>query len=188
MSALTPVRPYLARSRELEMPAPERRFILSTPYVHGRTPTVQKKETLPSIDEFLARTPPPVPDFASGVQAAPALDEWPSWGGEANQVGATAGSEGAPARSDWQSYDWGSAARLGIAPPDAAAEAWASTDWGEPGGSRESRRSAAEALAHALDQIAHRIRTGELRVPGPEMAKDDAAIAGTLAALLGIRR
>lgn len=188
MSALTPVRPYLARYRELEIPAAEKRFVLSAPYVHGRpvaAVAVNTTETLPSIDEFVDRAPP-VEHVAPAVHASPPPEQWPSWGGEVNEGGAAAGGEWG--RNDWQSYDWGSAAKLGTAPPDAAAEAWASTDWSEPGGSRESRRSAAEALAHALNQIAHRIRTGELRVPGPEMAKDDAAIAATLAALLGIRR
>jgi hypothetical protein len=187
MSAFIPVRPYLHKRREMEIPAREERFVLIPPYLHGRPPEAQKPEVLPSIDEFLDRQPP-IEHFAPDVMVtppAPVQEEWPSWGGEANPPATASASEWGG--DDWQGYDWGSAANLGSA-PDPAAQAWAATDWSEPAGSRESRSSAAEALAHALDQIARRIRTGELRVPGPDTAKDDTAIAGTLAALLGIRR
>jgi hypothetical protein len=53
---------------------------------------------------------------------------------------------------------------------------------------RDFRQTAAQAIANALDEIAHRIRNGELVVPPPNLNTDPAAIAATLAALLGVRR
>jgi hypothetical protein len=198
MSADFPVRPYVARDVS-PAPAATHRFALNPPYVHGRPFAPREIEELPSIREFLddappieqfaphspSHTPPPAPLMPSAPPALPEGD-WPPWGGETPTPAQPVADEWA--RADWQSYDWRSAANLGTAAPDAAAEAWASTDWNEPGGSRQSRQSAAEALARALDQISHRIRAGELRVPGSETVQDDAAIAATLAALLGIRR
>lgn len=162
------------------------RFVLLPPYLHGRPPVSHAADILPSIDEYLDHSPP-IEQFAPDAGQTSADSEWPSWGGEAATAPAPAGST-EWGRDDWQGYDWNSASKLGSAPADEASAAWASTDWNEPVGSRESRQSAAEALARALDQIARRIRAGELRVPGPDAKQDDAAIAGTLAALLGIRR
>ncbi len=177
-----PRKPYLAPQHASAAPESRARFVIAPPYVHGR-PVARRAETLPSIDEFLDEAPP-IEQFAPKEHAATAA-EW-SWGGEAPAAPAPSPREQPGA--DWQSFDWGSAGRLGTAPPDAAAEAWASTDWSEPAGGKETRQSAAEALARALDQISRRIRAGELSVPGPETVQDDAAIAATLAALLGIRR
>jgi hypothetical protein len=166
------------------MPAAAKRFVIAPPYVHGRVTQAPapSAEEIPSIDEFLDRTPP-IEHFAPSHRETERAAEW-SWGGEAPPP------TSAPPQpsTDWQAFDWGSAARLGNAPPDAAAEAWASTDWSEPRGSKEGRQSAAEALAQALEQISRRIRAGELRVPGADAVQDDPAIAATLAALLGIRR
>lgn len=185
MSAF-PQRPFLAAKRGNSIPASGKRFLIAPPYVHGRSEPVTVSqpaaEELPSIDEFLDRTPP-IEQFAPPPPAPGRATEW-SWGGEES----AAAQQSAAPQSDWQSFDWGSAASLGSAPPDAAAEAWASTDWSEPAGTKEARQSAAEALAKALDHIARRIRAGELRVPGPDSVQDDAAIAATLATLLGIRR
>ena len=180
-----PRKPFLPGVRSASPSAPAKRFEISAPYLFGRPATVaaMPEAELPSIDEFLDRTPP-IEEFAPAEPEPRSATEW-SWGEEA-----TGGEMPAPEEptADWQSYDWDSAASLGSAPRDAAAEAWASTDWSEPESSREGRQSAAEALARALDQISRRIRAGELRVPGPETVQDDAAIAATLAALLGIRR
>ena len=192
MSAELPSRPYVPRGAPATA-ARDARFVLNPPYVHGRVvigasaPHVEAE--LPSIDEFLDHVPPIekfAPAAGGGEREEPTGSDWPSWGGEAVPFGSPAAD--AWGSSDWQGYDWDGAARLGAAPPDAAAEAWASTDWSEPKESQRVRRSAAEALAQALDQIARRIRAGELRVPGPETVQDDAAIAATLAALLGIKR
>ena len=91
--------------------------------------------------------------------------------------------------TDWQRYDWRSAAALGEAGDPAANSAWAQTDWENPGSGRRARESAAQAIADALDGIARRIREGELVMPQPPAAvPDPATIAATLAALLGVRR
>jgi hypothetical protein len=89
---------------------------------------------------------------------------------------------------DWQQYDWRAAARLGDGVESQASNEWATTDWevGRPEG--QNKPSAAQALANALDQIAQRIREGELSVPPPGALTDPGAIAATLAALLGVRR
>lgn len=185
MSADFPVRPYVTRDVS-PGPVAAHRFALNPPYVHGRPPASRAVEELPSISEFLD-TAPPIEQFAPPSSVVEQREgDWPSWGGETPAPSQSVAGEWA--RDDWQSFDWKSAANLGTAAPDAAAEAWASTDWNEPRGSRQSRQSAAEALARALDQISQRIRAGELRVPGSETVQDDAAIAATLAALLGIRR
>jgi hypothetical protein len=179
-----PQRPFLAGQKGSASPAGGQRFVIAPPYLPGRAKPVPVSavEDLPSIDEFLDRTPP-IEKFAPSHVGEERATEW-AWGGES--VAPKMPAE-APA-PDWQSFDWGSAANLGSSPPDAAAEAWASTDWSEPRGGKATRQSAAEALARALDQIAERIRAGELRVPGPETVQDDAAVTATLAALLGIRR
>ena len=92
--------------------------------------------------------------------------------------------------TDWQRYDWSAAAALGDAGDPAAMSAWAQTDWGNPGSSaKDTRDSAARAIADALDGIARRIRDGDLVFPPPPASvPDPATIAATLAALLGVRR
>ncbi len=97
--------------------------------------------------------------------------------------------------TDWQRYDWRSAAALGETANPEANSAWAQTDWGLAGGGapppppRDMAESAAKAIADALDGIARRIREGDLVVPStPAAAPDPATIAATLAALLGVRR
>lgn len=183
-----PTRPYIGRAVVPPSPAVDARFVLLPPYVHGRPAVSHAEPELPSIDEFLDHAPP-IEQFApTGGADDPREGDWPSWGGEAGSA-SSAPQADEWVRSEWQGFDWGSAARLGIPRPDAAAAAaWAGTDWNEPRGTQQSRQSAAEALARALDQIARRIRAGELRIPGPENVQDDAAIATTLATLLGIRR
>ncbi len=182
MSRVLPVRPYVARAGAVDIPPMSGRFVLLPPYLNGRAPVSHAAEVILSIDEYLDHSPP-IEQFAPDVAARPDGGDWPSWGAEPASSGSAEGG-----RDDWQGYDWSSASKLGNVPADDASAAWASTDWSEPGGGKESRQSAAEALALALDQIASRIRAGELRVPAPDARQDDAAIAGTLAALLGIRR
>lgn len=93
------------------------------------------------------------------------------------------------ANTDWQRYDWRSLAALGEGGESVASNDWATTDWDATGprAEKEARPTAAQAIASALDQIAQRIRDGELAVPMPGAATDPASIAATLAALLGIR-
>jgi len=190
MTMQFPERPYIARASAFSARAPGAPFSLLPPFVHGRPAVSHAVPDIPSINEFLDHLPP-IEDFApdakeSHSDAQQRGTEWESWGGEGMPSPSLVAGE--KQSHDWRDFDWGSAGRLSKAPPDAAAESWASTDWEEPRGGQESRQSAAEALARALDQIARRIRAGELRVPSPETVKDDAAIAATLAALLGIKR
>jgi hypothetical protein len=91
------------------------------------------------------------------------------------------------ANTDWQQYDWRSLASLGEGAEAAASTEWASTDWdANRPRAKDERPTAAQAIASALDQIAQRIRDGEL-APMPGMPTDPATIAATLAAILGIR-
>ena len=92
------------------------------------------------------------------------------------------------ADTDWQQYDWRSLASLGEGAEAAASTEWASTDWdANRPRAKDERPTAAQAIASALDQIAQRIRDGEL-APMPGMPTDPATIAATLAAILGIRQ
>jgi hypothetical protein len=91
------------------------------------------------------------------------------------------------ANTDWQQYDWRSLASLGEGAEAAASTEWASTDWdANRPRAKDVHPNAAQAIASALDQIAQRIRNGELPAM-PGMPTDPATIAATLAAILGIR-
>jgi hypothetical protein len=201
---MNPSRPFLAHSPTVASDRKSVAFVLSPPFVHGR-PTLlpvaeaapvdePKPEAVPSNEVFVDRIPM-ITEFApdemieepqpvTATESAPS--DWPTWGEpEAEPVG---GDEWGT--TEWQQFDWTSASSLGSeAPADrAAADAWAGTDWSNPRDPVGSAQSAAEALAQALEQISQRIRAGELSVPGTDRVKDDAAIAATLATLLGIKR
>jgi hypothetical protein len=89
---------------------------------------------------------------------------------------------------DWQHFDWRAAAALGDVPDAEATNDWAMTDWDSAAPlPRGPRPSAAQAIANALDNIARRIRDGELAPAGPGELGDPAAIAAKLAALLGVK-
>jgi hypothetical protein len=180
-------------------------------------------ESLPGIDEFLAREPaasmqqtpaavdeylesdydesgelPPVEHFLDPLPpvAEFSADEFSSYdGGQAAPAGQQpAQPESSSAASDWletdwQNFDWRAAAALGETGATEASNAWSTTDWGAmPPRAKGSGKTAAHAIAKALDEIAQRIRDGELSVPGPGAMTDPATIAATLSALLGIRQ
>jgi hypothetical protein len=91
--------------------------------------------------------------------------------------------------TDWAQYDWRAAAALGEGADPAATSAWSETDWENASlPARDVRETAAKAIADALDGIARRIRDGELVVPSTGAGANPAAIAATLAALLGVKR
>jgi hypothetical protein len=151
---------------------------------------------LPRVDEELDELPPvehfvdplpPVAAFAPGDVDA-------LFGGQATDAIATEARETAIDETEWleadlQQYDWRAAAALGDGVETAATNEWATTDWEVTSRvSRDKRPSAAEAIADALDNIAQRIRDGELAVPPPTALTDPAAIAATLAAILGVKR
>ena len=131
-----------------------------------------EEDELPPVEHFIDPLPA-VEDFAAAEIARSDDAAATEWG-----------------ETDWQQYDWRAAAALGeTAAESEATSAWATTDWdSEVPRTRESRPTAAQAIATALDQIAKRIRNGELALPGQGAGTDSAAIAATLAALLGIQR
>ncbi len=177
--------------------------------IQGEATTAARVESaarLQPIQDFLdlsARSAPPVApdstgdDFSSDIdegadQLPPLehfLDPLPRVGDPAPPSGSLASEW---ANADWQQYDWRSVAALGESGESAASNAWATTDWDGTGpraarAAKDARPTAAQAIASALDQIAQRIRDGDLAVPIPGSETDPATIAATLTALLGIR-
>lgn len=148
-----------------------------------------EQDELPPIEHFL--DPFPVVDhFAPDAEGA-LSDAWPAASGEVApaRTHATDVLESGWIETDWQRYDWRAAAALGESADDEASNAWATTNWdGTVPRPRDLRQTAANAIAAALDEIAQRIREGELAVPGPSAMSDPAKVAATLAALLGVRR
>jgi hypothetical protein len=146
---------------------------------------LEEPDELPPVEHFLDPLPP-VGEFSA--------DDFPAYGSQdVATEGASSGDQIAGAESewletDWQNYDWRAAAALGETAATEASNAWSTTDWDTSSPRRAARPSAAHAIAKALDEIAQRIRDGELAVPAPSSATDPATIAATLAALLGIRK
>ena len=131
---------------------------------------------LPPVEHFMDSLPG-VDEFASDTEAAPVAVQTPD------------AAESGWLETDWQHYDWRAAAALGETANDEATNAWASTDWdGVVSRAREGRQTAAHAIAKALNEIAERIKAGELAVPGSGATPDPTTIAATLAALLGVKR
>lgn len=152
---------------------------LHPPFVHAAGRIVEpdlfdEGRQLPLIDDYLAAE-----DAAGIADAAPgASDDW--------------------AEAPWQSYDWSAVASLGHQPAVDANAAWEATDWG-PGhqASGESWNSAfgdasiqpsADEVAHALDVIARRLRSGALSIDQFRETSPEAALAATIAAMLKFRR
>lgn len=161
----------------------------------------RRDEFSTEVDEASAELPPvehfldPLPEVGEFEGRAPQAVEAPWAGPEPTARGSGASDPPASewAITDWQQYDWRSVAALGETGESAASNAWATTDWDGTGpraarAPKSERPTAAQAIASALDQIAQRIRDGELAVPMPGSATDPATIAATLAALLGIRQ
>jgi hypothetical protein len=125
-------------------------------------------DPLPAVDEFAPGSPVALEGNASGPASTTLASEW--------------------AEMDWQQYNWGAVAALGESSDAAASSDWAATDWeANRPRAKDARPSAADAIASALDQIAQRIRDGDLSVPMPGKETDPATIAAQLAAILGIR-
>jgi hypothetical protein len=149
----------------------------------------EESEALPPIEHFLDPLPPVgsfAPDSSGALMEEP---ETSTGNGSAGTAAATA-TETGWVQEDWQQYDWRAASALGDGVESSeASNEWAATDWDANAPRlRDQKPSAAQALATALDQIARRIREGDLTVPPPGALTDPAAIAATLAALLGVRR
>jgi hypothetical protein len=157
-----------------------------------RLPDIEQfLDDLPLIDDFLlapenrgemGNTPAPLPQSAHWLRqganppAAPAQMETDGEGW---------------AVADWQSYDWSGLASLGAPEPEAAEAraAWSSTSWDSA--TRKFRASVGRPeplpgyeVAAALDEIARRIRTGELSLEEFRGTPPEAAIAALFAAFL----
>ena len=194
-----PVQPHVLRESQPQSAAP---LQVIGDYLHApaRTPAPVARESndaelssdfdegseLPPLEHFLDPLPP-VEDFER--EGANPFDDSNAVGEldiaarviEPNSLAAEW------ANTDWQQYDWRSLASLGEGAEAAASTEWASTDWdANRPRAKDVNPSAAQAIASALDQIAQRIRNGELAAM-PGMPTDPATIAATLAAILGIR-
>ena len=146
-----------------------------------------QEDELPPVEHFMDPLPPVIA-FAPDSEGSLFGDRSFESTVEAAEPGAAPG-EGGWIQDDWQHYDWRAAAALGESGETEASNEWASTDW-EVSPPRASYRNptAAEAIASALDEIARRIRDGEVSVPPPGTLNDPVAIAASLAALLGVKR
>ena len=128
-------------------------------------------DDLPLIDEFLLESSA---STATSVRAT------------TDQIGADEGW----AEGDWQSYDWSGLASLGAPAPEAAEAhaAWTSTNWDAGRAGRpESDHFREDEVAAALDEIARKIRSGELSLHQFRGSPPEAAIAAAFAALLRSR-
>lgn len=146
-------------------------------------------DELPPVEHFI--DPLPVVDRFAPDSGGALSGGGPAAIGELAPTGAhpSDASESGWIETDWQHYDWRAAAALGESAGDEASNAWAKTDWdGTVPRARNLQQTAAHAIATALDEIAQRIRDGELAVPGAGAVTNSATIAATLAALLGVRR
>ena len=136
-------------------------------------------DDLPLIEQFLDE----LPSIEDYLDDAPVIAEVApaSVSGRVEQD-----SEGW-AISGWQSYDWHSLAHLGRPPNDRMTpeEAWNPEPWpvsitADPGPS-------ADEVAAALDDIAQRIRSGELPIDQFRSSPPEAAMAAVIAAMLRLR-
>ena len=172
-------------------------------FMHARvrSPTPVAREStdveFPSDYDEASAELPPLEHF---LDPLPPVEEFERDGANPFDDSNTAGDAGIAARviepnslaaewanTDWQQYDWRSLASLGEGAEAAASTDWASTDWeANHPRAKDQRPTAAQAIANALDQIAQRIRDGEL-TPMPGMPTDPASMAATLAKILGIR-
>lgn len=167
---------------------------LHPPFAHPGSPSrvtpqesgeVTSDAALPAIEEFLDDLPP-IDDFLLAPEAHVEIAR-PA----APVAGATADDEGF-ADADWKSYDWSGLAALGAPEPEAveAHAAWSSTSWDSTvaakrssGGGRQTVLPE-DAVAAALDEIARRIRSGELSLREFRETPPEAALAALFAAFL----
>lgn len=154
--------------------------------------SVAVADDLPPIEHFTDPLPP-VDGFAAD-RLTPTIEASNYYESEApvqpmatEPVQSAAEEDSGWVETEWQQFDWNGAAALGDASDPAASDEWSRTDWETSPPPRDVRETAAQAIASALDQIAERIRKGELIVPPPAAVTDPTAIAATLAALLGVR-
>ena len=181
-SAMASIETFLVTPRASDAPRPD---------IAGEDDFAEEPEELPPLEHFLDPLPA-IPEFSPAAVAdaveETVADEFPD---EPADVRSRGSVESDWVETDWQRYDWKSAGALGDTEraQAEASDAWAETDWEVPSPRKAERpRAPADAIAMALDQIARRIRTGDLSLPGDGSVADPATIAATLAALLGVRR
>ena len=145
-------------------------------------------DELPSIVEFLAVDVGAQQEVADAVESLPAIDDFAPEEYDADGW----------AIAGWQSFDWASLGSLGRQSGRDAAEAgWTETEWapedegayGVTEGAYEFSDSTTNAheVAAALNDIAERIRSGELAIDNLHGTPPEAAMAAALAALLRMR-
>jgi hypothetical protein len=188
-ASLQPIDDFLHRPVQSALPVAQESSVENFPSEFD-----EESYDLPPVEHFLDPLPR-VGDFAPETSSP--FDETPAPGHEdfapSEPVSGSLAAEWAS--TDWQQYDWRSLAALGEGGESAATNDWATTDWDASGPrseraasertAQDGRPTAAQAIAAALDQIAQRIRSGELAVPAG--ATDPATLAATLAAILGTR-
>ena len=158
-------------------------------------------DELPSITEFLDELQP-IEDFlADDIEESPAsLDEVASADQYADYdtsgVDATDPVDGSWVMDDWNSYDWSRLASLGRQSAEAMAadNDWNATEWTSEAQETVQYESydanhepSPHEVATALDEIARRIRAGELTIEQFHGSPPEAAMAAALAALLRMR-
>ena len=145
-------------------------------------------DELPSITEFLAADLAGHNDARYGAEHLPAIADFAPEEYDA-EGWAIAG---------WQSFDWSSLGSLGRPTQYAAADAsWTATEWapedeGAYGVTEDAyefseSKTNADEVAAALNDIAARIRSGELAVDMFDGTPPEAAMAAALAAILRMR-
>ena len=145
-------------------------------------------DELPSIADFLVDEPDSYETAAYPAEQLPAIDEFAP-----EQFDAYGW-----AIADWQAFDWSSLGALRRSAANPVAEAdWTATEWtpedegayGLTEGSLEwsANQSSADEIASALNDIADRIRSGELAIDNLRGTPPEAAMAAALAALLKMR-
>jgi hypothetical protein len=152
-------------------------------------------EGLPSIDRFVDDLPP-IDDFllelsAPTVVPLPADPRSATRGVPPEKRSDTAIDSEGWAEADWQSYDWSRLASLGAPAPEAAEAhaAWSTTNWdaGQAARSEQPAYLHEDEVAAALDEIARKIRSGELSLHQFRGSPPEAAIAAAFASLLRSR-
>jgi hypothetical protein len=151
----------------------------------------EEPEELPPLEHFLDPLPA-IAEFSADSVADDVYASADDFLDEPADVTPRTAADSDWIETDWQRYDWQSVAALGDTEraQAEASNAWATTDWevASPRRAEAPGKPPADAIATALDQIAERIRKGDLPLPGDGSVADPATIAATLAALLGVRR
>lgn len=160
-------------------------------------PIEQFLDELPSINEFLLSPESPAPPASYDWSetslyrpSPPAAQERvvPRTPQRTTPTGTPDIDSEGWAVSDWQSYDWSTVSSLGAPEPEAveAHAAWSSTNW-DSAAKQLTGGLPVEHVASALDEMARRIRSGELSLERFHGTPPEAAIAAVFAALLRTR-